>query len=141
MATTGLDVFDSTIQETNTWLHQIAERLGTDSRHTAYQALRGVLHALRDHLPLDESAQLAAQLPMLIRGIYYEAWDPSKVPLKERDRETFLAQVRRAFPWDATVDPEQAARAVFAVLTEHVSSGEIEQVRHSLPKAIRELWP
>jgi uncharacterized protein (DUF2267 family) len=49
--------------------------------------------------------------------------------------------VRRAFPWDATVDPEQAARAVFAVLTQHVSAGEVEQVRHSLPKAIRELWP
>jgi uncharacterized protein (DUF2267 family) len=38
--TTGLDVFDSTVQSTNLWLKDIMERIKTDDRHLAYQVLR-----------------------------------------------------------------------------------------------------
>jgi len=55
----------------------------------AYQALRSTLHTLRDRLTVDEVAQLAAQLPMLVRGFYYEGWDPTGKPLKVRDLESF----------------------------------------------------
>ena len=49
-----------------------AAALGTDDRQDAYRAVRGVLHTLRDRLPVEESAQLAAQLPTLLRGVFYE---------------------------------------------------------------------
>ena len=76
MSATGLDVFDETIHKTNSWLKEISEALGSD-RRGAYRALRAVLHALRDRLTVDEAAHLGDQLPMLVRGIYYEAWRPA----------------------------------------------------------------
>ena len=77
MSSTGLEVFDETVHKTNIWLKEIAQVLGPD-RHRAYNALRAVLHCLRDRLTVDEAAQLGDQLPMLVRGIYYEAWHPAQ---------------------------------------------------------------
>ena len=69
---TGLDVFDRTVQAANLWLKELMDALGWDDRHKAYQGLRTTLHALRDRLTLEEMAQLGAQVPLLIRGVYYE---------------------------------------------------------------------
>jgi len=140
LSTTGLNVFDTTVQETNEWLRAIDDELGWGDRHLAYLALRATLHALRDHLTADEGAQLAAQLPMLIRGIYYEGWDPSRVPVRERHREQFLARVAAAFERQRPVDPEQMARAVLRVLAARISAGEAEDVRRMLPGELQELW-
>jgi uncharacterized protein (DUF2267 family) len=141
MTTGEVEVIETTVQKTHLWLKEIAEELGTPDRHRAYRALRAVLHALRDRLTVDEAAQLGAQLPMLVRGIYYEGWDPSHKPLKERHKEEFLAHIRRDFRDEPAVDAEQLARAVFAVLARRVTEGEIEDVKHILPKELRELWP
>ena len=140
MSLTGLEVFDETLHKTNTWLKEIAEKLGSD-RHDAYQALRAVLHCLCDRLTTDEAAHLGDQLPMLIRGIYYEAWHPAGKPEKIRSREEFLAWVDTRFPKTTLVDREDAVRAVFQALENHVSAGEIGDVVQSLPKDIRALWP
>src|SRR5437660_8548857 len=101
--------------------------------------LRATLHALRDRLPIEETAELAAQLPMLVRGFYYEGWDPTGKPVRERSLEGFLAGVAVELPIDA--DPEPVARAVFALLARRVSDGEIQDVKGVLPTAIRQLWP
>ena len=100
-----------------------------------------VLHALRDRLTVDEAADLGAQLPLLIRGLYYEGWDPSSTPVKERHREVFLHHITAAFQGDAGIFPEGIAWAVFKVLERHVSSGEIKDILHVLPREIRSLWP
>ena len=140
--TDHIEAFDSTVQETYLWLKEIAAELGPEDRRLAYLALRGTLHALRDNLVIDESAQLAAQLPMLIRGIYFEGWDPSKTPARAHHREEFLERVGRAFARAAApIGPEQAARAVFRVLSRRISAGEAEQVRQILPGEVRQLWP
>jgi uncharacterized protein (DUF2267 family) len=141
MSATGLEVFDSTLQKTNVWLDDLMDALGTRNRRRAYDALRGTLHALRDRLPIDEAAQLAAQFPMLVRGFYYEGWDPTGKPLKIRDKESFLLRIEEAVPADSLPDSEEIARAVFSVLADHISSGEMEDVRHLLPKPLQELWP
>jgi Uncharacterized conserved protein (DUF2267) len=70
MSSTGLEVFDKTVQTTNAWLNEIIEIIGPD-RHRAYRVLAAVLHSLRDRLTVNEAAQLGAQLPILLRGIYY----------------------------------------------------------------------
>ena len=141
MATTGLDVFDATVQQTNVWLNEIAEAMHRESRHEAYMALRATLHALRDNLTVDEAADLAAQLPMLVRGLYYEGWDPSKTPARDRSRDAFLERVAGALERAQPDFPaEHAVRAVFATLSRHVSAGEIEEVRNALTRDIRELW-
>jgi uncharacterized protein (DUF2267 family) len=141
MSTTGLDVFDTTIHKTNRWLNELMVVADWQDRHQAYLALRATLHALRDRLTIEETAQLGAQLPMLIRGFYYEGWDPTGKPLKERHRAQFLAHVERQFRGDDRINPEQVVRAVFTLLARRVTEGEIADVKQVLPAEIRELWP
>jgi uncharacterized protein (DUF2267 family) len=140
MIATGLDVFDATLHKTYDWLADLNRLLKSDNRQMAYRALRATLHALRDRLTVEEVAQFGAQLPMLVRGFYYEGWDPTDKPLKLRHIEAFLAYIgSEVYPED--IDPELAARAVFALLTERISNGEVEDVKHLLPKELRSLWP
>jgi uncharacterized protein (DUF2267 family) len=138
MTHTAIAAFDSTLQMTNVWLHDIMRRLGWVDRHRAYHALGAVLHALRDRLPVEGAAALAAQLPLLIRGLFFEGWHPAGKPVKERKKEDFLAHVAAAFPGDPA-DPEEVARAVLAVLANHVSAGEVARVESLLPREIRSL--
>jgi uncharacterized protein (DUF2267 family) len=140
MSETGIAAFDSTIQTTNIWLNELAERLGWMDRHQAYHALRTVLHALRDRLTVEEAASLGAQLPLLVRGFYYEGWHPHGKPIRQRKKEEFLAPIEAAFRNDPAADPEEVARAVFHLLTMHVTAGEIDSIRRSLPEDIRSLW-
>ncbi len=141
MSATGLHAFDHTLHITNIWLNNLMARLGTEDRHRAYLALRVTLHALRDNLSVDEAAHLGAQLPMLVRGFYYEGWHPAGKPLKERSRDAFLSHVRHGMARDPSVDPEHAVRAVFGLLSERITKGEIEDVRQRFARPIRELWP
>ncbi len=139
---TGLSAFASTLHTTHVWLNQLTELLGwPEEPHRAYLALRAVLHALRDRLSVDEAAALAAQLPMLVRGFYYEGWHPHGKPLKERKKEQFLAHVRADFRQDPDLDAEQVARAVFQLLSRHVAAGEVTKLKRTLPEEIRSLWP
>jgi uncharacterized protein (DUF2267 family) len=140
MSATGLEVFDRTINKTNIWLKDVMDILGCTSRQEAYAGLRATLHALRDRLTIEETAQFAAQLPMLIRGFYYERWDPTGKPVKERHLNDFLAHIQRELE-RYEFDPEQVARAVFLVLARRISEGEIEDIEHVLPHEIRDLWP
>jgi uncharacterized protein (DUF2267 family) len=141
MNITGLRAFDETLHVTNAWLKAVMQALDTDERNDAYAALRATLQALRDRLTVDEAAQLGAQLPMLVRGFYYEGWHPAGRPHRERSKEAFLAHVQEGLRGREHLEAEQVARAVFHVLGEQMSGGEIEQVKHALPKPVRELWP
>jgi uncharacterized protein (DUF2267 family) len=85
--------FQSTLQTTNEWLNELTAEIGRDDSQQAYRVLRAVLVALRDRLTVEEATDFGAQLPMLIRGFYYEGWNPSKTPTNERDQASFLNRV------------------------------------------------
>jgi uncharacterized protein (DUF2267 family) len=140
---TAIPILDRTIQKTNIWLRDALHELDWVSMQRAYLATRAVLHALRDRLSVEEVAQLGAQLPIFIRGIYYEGWNPAHVQSKTRKREAFLAQVRNEFAHtrNPDVDPEHVSRAILRVVCKHVSEGEIEQIKHLLPHDLRSFWP
>lgn len=138
--TQSIPMFDQTVQETHRWLHEISEEMGDPRPKIAYHALRGVLFGLRDRLPVAEVHDLAAQLPTLIRGIFFEGYHPSGKPEKLH-REAFLKRVSEELQQAGGANPEHAARAVFSVLGRHVSEGEIREVREGLPKDLRSLWP
>lgn len=141
MGELGLEIFDRTIHETNSWLKEIGEELGHPDRQMAYHALRGVMFALRDRLTPDEAADFAAQLPLLIRGIFYEGYKPAGKPEKYRDRDEWLKRVNRELEAAGGQNPEAATRAVLSVINDHLSPGEIGDARQMLPGSIRELWP
>lgn len=138
--TTGLPVFDTTVQETNLWLKAIMEELRTDDRHDAYLALRATLHALRDRLGSENAVHLAAQLPMLVRGLYYEGWRMAASQTKERSQAEFLEHVHRELPRGGHIDPNRAARAVFAVMWQKLDVGEVGKVIERMPADLQDLW-
>ncbi|HWF45480.1 MAG TPA: DUF2267 domain-containing protein [Bryobacteraceae bacterium] len=141
MSVTGLEVFDTTVQKTNEWLQEIMEELGTQSRQEAYDMLRATLQTLRDRLPLEETAHLGAQLPMLIRGFYYEGWRPNLEVLKMH-REEFFECVLAHFTRTAleNSDPEPAIRAVFHTLARNITLGEVQKIISVLPSDLKDLW-
>ena len=135
-----LSVFDTTLQDTNVWLKDIEEELDDCSRHDAYVALRAVLHALRDRLPAQAAVNFAAQLPMLIRGLYFEGWTLPERPERSHSAEEFAERIGAALPPSYRFDELACARAVFAAITRRMSEGEPEKVRAQLPEGIRALW-
>jgi uncharacterized protein (DUF2267 family) len=132
-------VFDRTLQTTHIWLDDLMETLGWSDRQDALHALRTVLHGVRDHLPVNDAAHFSAQLPLLVRGVFFEGWQPAKTPLKERSGDQFLAHVNDSFLFKVDADGRQVVSAVFQTLARHVSEGELEKVLHVLPSGIREL--
>jgi len=143
-----LAAFESTVAKTNSVLKEIERSRGwtAGSRRRSYAALRAVLHALRDRLTVSEAAHLAAQLPMLVRGVFYEGWDPSRAPVKMR-RAEFLDRVRRELP--ATDDltdlaDEHVERVVVAVLTalrRYITDGEWHDIRSTMPRELAAIMP
>ena len=133
-------VLDSTIQKTHEWLKDITDGLGFPNQRSAFAALRAVLHALRDRLPLENAVHLGAQLPILIRGLYYEGWDPTREPSRVRHRQEFFDLISAQLEEHPELrNPARIAPIVFGVLAKHVSSGEAAKIRSAMPAEIREL--
>jgi uncharacterized protein (DUF2267 family) len=138
MPTAHVDAIDRSVQKTNEWLHELAGELGTDEQ-TAWRVLRAYLQVLRDRVTIDEAAQLAAQLPHLLRGVFYEGFDPGHQPEKIRDRDVFLARLAERAQLASPDDAAAAAAAVTRVLRRRVAEGEIDDVLSQLPTQIREV--
>jgi uncharacterized protein (DUF2267 family) len=141
MRTTGLEGLNHTVQLTHIWINDLDERLGWNDKARAYRLLKAVLHGLRDWLRIEEAADLAAQLPGLLRGAYYEQWRPATTPVKKRHKADFVARVNESFKDDPLGNPSQAIMTVFTLLCDKVTAGEIEDVRRALPEDLRNLWP
>lgn len=136
---THVETLDRASHKANVWLKELAAELGYEDRHHAFVALRASLHALRDRLTVEEAAELGAQLPTLLRGVYYEGWRPQGKPLKERHKAEFLDHIAAALDGDFQYETERVARGVFRFLAGKISSGEMDDVRSILPREIREL--
>ncbi len=134
-------VFESTQQKTNIWLKEICELLHWDDRHKAYHGLRAVLHALCDQLPVAGAAHFGAQLPMLVRGFYYDSWKPAHTPVKIKTTQEFYDVVRENFTVDRSVNPMRLTEAVMTVLSANISPSEVEKLRAIFPPHLRDLWP
>lgn len=142
MVETGFSSFDTMVDKANRLLKEIEQAYGwpKERRKQSYAALRAVLHPLRDRLTVEEIAQFGAQLPTLIRGIYYDGWKPSETPVK-MDREEFLTRVRQEFPYAIEGDTEQLVQTVLGVLKGHVSDGEWADVKAAMPKSLATVLP
>jgi uncharacterized protein (DUF2267 family) len=140
MTSTGLDVFDTTVQKTNVWLKWLMQELHSEDREFAYLALRSGLHALRDRMQAEAAIHLGAQLPMLVRGIFYEGWDPQPQPSREHQWAEFVEHVRAKLPPQAKTRAEHCAVGTFRLLASHLDPGEVRKIEATLPKAIADRW-
>lgn len=139
--TTGLPVFDTTVQESNEWLIAVQGRLPPCGRQAAYGALRAVLHALRDRLPAETVLGLSAQLPMLLRGLYLEGWRLADGPPRARNLQAFADQVAEKLPPAFPRQPDEAVEAVFAVMGARLDPDETRKIVRQLPTGLRSAWP
>lgn len=140
MSATGVDVFDKSLQVTNIWLNEIMADHGPD-RQRAWHILGAVLRTVRDRLPPDLAAHLGAQLPLLVRGVFYDQFQPGRLPDKTRTRDAFLGHVNDGMEGARPVNAEAAVQSVFKVLSHHLDPGQVKKVRDALPEDIRALWP
>ena len=133
-------VFSSTLQKTNLWLKELGESLHWPDHHKAYHGLRAVLHALRDRLPVSEAAHLGAQLPMLIRGFYYEEWKPNSTPVKFKTAQEFYDAVKGNLTIHQDINPKRLTEAVLRLLARHLGPEELQKLQAMFPLHLREIW-
>jgi uncharacterized protein (DUF2267 family) len=138
MSEQGLETIETTTQKTHEWIARIAESMHMEKRD-AWKSLRAVLQTLRDRLPQDVAVHFGAQLPMLVRGLYYEGWEPSKVPMK-MSREEFLAVVQSRIIADRVIDPVETVQNVVAIVADHIGDGEMHKVMHVFPSDMQALF-
>ncbi len=140
--------FEKYASKGNALINEIAVELvltPAEGRNKAARSLRAVLHVLRRLIPVEESLQLLAQLPMCLKAIYVDGWKPLEPPLRVKHIEDFALMVMeedgRAAISDFQSQEEvlEAVHAVFTVLKRHVTPGEIEDIRGSLPKELKTL--
>lgn len=127
-------LFEKINQQAMTWVKDMMEALPTADENKAIRALRAGLQALRDRLTTEEVAQLSAQLPLLVRGMFFEGWDPTDKPLRLRHKAEFLALVQEKCAPRTDIPADDIVAALFRVLAKNVSSGEVTQIVLSLPK-------
>ncbi len=129
------------VQQSQEWLKELRDNAGLASETEALSVLRAVLQQLRDRLTIDEAVQLGAQLPTIVRGIYYEGWRPAGVPdVSVKTQADFLDKVTmRLLPH--RIPPEPIVRDVFALLAHHIDPGEISDVIGQMPADLKALWP
>ena len=125
-------VIDRTVAKTNEWLERLSKELGTEDHQHAYIILRAVLHALRDRIGPEVSVHIAAQLPLLVRGIFYEGWDPGSTPEK-MTLDEFFVRVEREATLKSTAEAASATRAVMQVLWDEFAPGTMDHVVAVLP--------
>src|SRR4051794_28711549 len=122
MKLTGVDVFDATIDRSTAWLKDLMRELNWTDRRKAYLALRFVLHGLRDHLRVEQAVHFGNELPMLIRGFYFEEWDLTNKPLSWDKENSLLSP-----------EMQPVVRAVFRILDRKATEGELEDLSVLLP--------
>lgn len=128
------------VQQIQEWLKELRDNAGLADEAEALSVLRNVLHQLRDRLTPDEAIELGAQLPVIVRGLYYEGWRPSRTPQKVRTKQAFLDEVTtKMLP--RRLPPESVVKDVFALVAHHCDPGEVGDVIAQLPSEIKALWP
>jgi uncharacterized protein (DUF2267 family) len=139
MSIRSVDSIERSVHKTNEWLSELQQELGTENSEEAWRVLRAYLQVLRDELTVDEAAQLAAQLPQVLRGAFYEGFDPSRQPAKLRHRDEFLDRLAGLAQLPDRESAARAAEAATRVLQGHVTEGEVEDVFAQLPSEVLEV--
>ncbi|MCF8245855.1 MAG: DUF2267 domain-containing protein [Saprospiraceae bacterium] len=136
--------FNKYVQKAEAFINDVAFEIGDpDDKVRAARIMRAVLHAFRDRVTPVESLQLISQLPMLIKAIYVDGWKIKHETNRIRHLNDFIEAVREndgiENNYDFVTDYEvkEAIQAVFRVLKNHVSEGEIHDIIAVLPAELK----
>lgn len=129
------DTFDTAVQKGNIWLKDIETAGKLRSRFQAYAALRSVLHALRDCLPPAEAVKFSAQMPLLVKGVFFDGWKVAPKPAR-MTRAEFNACIRRGLKEETGVEPATALKAVLDALCRRISPTVIDTIEPVLPREV-----
>ncbi|MGJ8623081.1 MAG: DUF2267 domain-containing protein [Yoonia sp.] len=136
-----IHVFERTNHEAHEWVNDLAGRTGWTNEREVLRLLRSVLCTIRDHLPVNEMAQFSAQLPLILRGMFFEGWQPKNTTVHERHLAEFIATIEETISEVLDYRGEADIAAVFKTINAHISRGEVEDVRACFPQELREFWP
>jgi uncharacterized protein (DUF2267 family) len=139
MTTPGINL-DRSVDEMDAWLDGVMQTLQTDNRQRAYQALEGTLPALRERLSSETASTFGRQMPVLIRGLFFNDPDTPDADHDHSELERFFATVRAPFSANLRIDAHAIAAAVFDVLDEQFSAEETAKIRAELPADLQRLW-
>jgi uncharacterized protein (DUF2267 family) len=118
------------------FIGQVQHRARLSSRGEAERATRATLQTLAERLAGGEAEDLAAQLPL-------EIGHHLRGPWSAQGERFSLSEFFRRVSLREGVDPSAAvfhARAVIEVLSEAVSTGELDDVRAQLPAEFERLF-
>jgi uncharacterized protein (DUF2267 family) len=132
--------FGKAVPEAKAWLTDLKQRLKWHDQEKVYLALMATLHALRDSLPQNEAIYLGAQLPVLLRGLYYEGWHPSARIPRAKSRSAFVERIQEGVHRNLGIDAEEGADTVFSFLAERLPGAELEDAKAATPAALRMFW-
>jgi len=131
---------DKSTQKTKEWLHDVQDELGWEDENDVYIAFKSVIQTLRDRLPVDEAIEFGDELPMVMKGIYYDGYSPRRKPEKIKNQTQFFEKVQEKSP-RRPIKTEEATKGVFSTLQKKLSGGgELNKVKHNLPKDLQKLW-
>jgi uncharacterized protein (DUF2267 family) len=135
MSSASPDPYNHAVHTANIWLSDINTAFGMRDRRFTQRALRTWLHTLRDRLTIDAATKFGQQLPELLRGIYYDGWEPNKAPIKY-DVDQYLLR----FATEAFIPLGQVASTsatITDVVANHMSPGQVAETLAELPRDLR----
>jgi uncharacterized protein (DUF2267 family) len=139
--------FEKHAAKGNKFLKDVMEYMGEDNnRDKAYRITKAVLHSLRDVLTVEENLHLISQLPLVLKGVYVDNWKISGSPKRLRSIDDFcqdlqtIAGLTAEEDFPSKDDCMDSIHAVFSVIKEMVSEGEIEDIKAIMPRELKELW-
>lgn len=132
MTVSSIGNIEKSVHQTNAWVKDVQALLGC-TENEAFLALRSTLQNLRDRLTIEEATDFAAQLPIVLKGAFYEQWNPVGKPEK-MDRTAFVSRVHAQFSNDPNMNPEDVVMAVFKVLKNRI--GKMRHILSNMPPDI-----
>lgn len=134
-------------EKANDFVRDVAFELGDiKNEPRAWRVTGAVFHTLRERLPVEESFDLLSQLPILLKGVYVDGWNPSRKVEPIRTAAEFIERVKQKERFLAPHDlgegeeAKKAVGAVFRTLKRRISKGEADDIKSSLPEHLREFW-
>ncbi|HLC42246.1 MAG TPA: DUF2267 domain-containing protein [Methylomirabilota bacterium] len=122
-----------------TFYQTVIQTSGESSQEAARRATAAVFHTLRDRLTPGEADQVAAQLPIELKDVWWAGDQTERRPLKVH-RQEFYQRVVKEASLPSIKEARWVTLAVFAALKEQLSPGEAEDVLAQLPKDLKEVW-